>query len=174
MLAVHIPNLLPKSVLSYNLTWIRPAGRLIWSTVILLIGIGVIVFLARRPKPAEPPTWAQAMVGAIVVFALMILAYGTVPHEWIIFGNSYHDWSAANYLMHKNRILHFDINLQAVNDTVAALIYVVMLVTNVALFSLWQKRPVREPEPADSTDAGTEARQPVGTSAYNRPVTAKG
>jgi hypothetical protein len=170
MLAVHIPNLLPKSVLSYNLSWIRPAGRLIWSCVILLIGVAVIVFMAKRPKSPEPPTWAQAMLGAIVVFALMLIAYGTIPHEWIVFGNSYHNWGTAKFLFQKNRFVHFDVNKQAVNDAIAAIIYVVMLVANIALFSMWQKRPVREPEPAD-TDAA-EDRQPAGTSAYGRPMTA--
>ena len=169
MLAAHIPNPLPKSVLTFNLSWTHPAGRLIWASVLLLIGIGVVLVMARRPKPAEPATWAQAMVGALGVFGLMVLAYGTVPHEWIIFANSYLHWSAANYVMHKNRIIHFDINTQAANDAVAALIYVVTLTANVFLFSLWQKRPVRAPE-AD------EKAEPVaaGTSAFGRPMTAKG
>jgi hypothetical protein len=69
----------------------------------------------------------------------------------------------------RNRFIHFDVNKQAANDAVAALIYVVMLVGNVQLFSMWQKRPVREPEPDGAT---AEERQPVGTSAYGRPMTA--
>jgi hypothetical protein len=169
MLAVHIPNPLPKSALGLHFSWMHPAGRLIWATILLLVGIGIIVALCQRPKSAEPPTWAQAMVGALAAFALMIVAYGTVPHEWIIFANSYLHWSAANYVFTKNRIIHFDVNKQAANDAVAALIYVVMLVTNVRLFSMWQKRPVRAPE----ADAKTEP-VPAGTSAFGRPMTAKG
>ena len=169
MLAAHIPNPLPKSVLTFNLSWTHAAGRLIWATVLLLIGIGIVMFLARRPKPAEPPTWAQSMVGALLVFALMTLAYGTVPHEWIIFANSYLRWGTAKYLMQKNRFIHFDINKQAANDGIAALIYVVMLGLNVYLFAIWQKRPVRAPEASEEA----EARQPAGTSAFNRPVTSK-
>ena len=42
MLAVHIPNPLPKDVLGLHFSWIHPAGRLIWSIVLLLIGVGVI------------------------------------------------------------------------------------------------------------------------------------
>jgi hypothetical protein len=173
MLAVHIPNLLPKSALGFNFTWMHPAGRLIWATVLLLIGVGIIGFLCSQPKSPEPPTWAQAMVGALAVFSLMLVAYGTVPHEWIIFANSYLDWSAANFVFHRNRIIHFDLNKQAANDAVAALIYVVMLVSNIRLFALWQKRPVREPAPVGDA-AAPDDRQPAGTSAYNRPVTAKG
>jgi hypothetical protein len=173
MLAVHIPNLLPTNALGKHFSWMHPAGRLIWASVLLLLGVGVILALARRPKSPEPPTWAQAMVGALAVFSLMILAYGTVPHEWIIFANSYLNWSAASFLFHKNRFIRFDVNKQAVNDTVAALIYVVMLVTNIKLFSLWQKRPVRAPDD-DAAGVAAEERQPAGTSAYRRPVTARG
>jgi hypothetical protein len=169
MLAAHIPNPLPKSVLTFNLSWTHAAGRLIWATVLLLIGIGIVMFLARRPKSAEPATWAQSMVGALLAFSLMVLAYGTVPHEWIIFANSYLKWGTAKYLMTRNHVLRFDINLQAVNDAIAAGIYVVMLGLNVYLFAIWQKRPVRAPESSDES----AARQPAGTSAFNRPVTSK-
>ena len=169
MLAAHIPNPLPKSVLTFNLSWTHAAGRLIWASVLLVIGIAIVLLLARRPKPAEPATWAQSMVGALAVFSLMILAYGTVPHEWIVFANSYLKWGTAKYLMTRNHILHFDINLQAVNDAVAAGIYGVMLGLNIFLIAIGQKRPVRAPEESDAT----EARQPAGTSAYNRPVTSK-
>ena len=168
MLAVHIPNPLPKSVLTFNMTWTHPAGRLIWSVVIFLIGVGTILLLARRPKSPEPPTWAQAMVGALAIFALMIVAYGTIPHEWIVYANSYLNWGTAKYIFQRNRIIHFDVTKQVANDGIAALIYVIMLGLNIKLFQIWQKRPVREPEPADA-----EERQPAGTSAYNRPVTAK-
>jgi hypothetical protein len=171
MLALHIPNVLPTSALGFHFAWMHPAGRLIWSIVLLLLGIGVTLAMARRPKSAEPPTWAQAMVGALAVFSLMLVAYGTVPHEWIIFANSYLDWSAANFVFQKNRFIHFDVNKQAANDAVAAIIYVVMLGANIKLFSMWQKRPVRAPEPGD---AGAEEPQPAGTSAYGRPVTARG
>ena len=172
MLAVHIPNPLPKSALGLHFSWMHPAGRLIWASVLLLIGIAVILVLCRRPKPAEPATWAQAMVGALLVFSLMILAYGTVPHEWIVYANSYLNWGTAKFIFQKNRFIHFDVTKQAANDGVAALIYVVMLTGNIALFSKWQKRPVRAPEP--EAGAPADERQPSGTSAYNRPVTAKG
>jgi hypothetical protein len=169
MLAVHIPNPLPKSLIGLHFGWMHPAGRLIWATVLLAIGVGVIVVLAKRPKSPEPATWAQAMGGALIVFSLMILAYGTVPHEWIVFANAYLTWGTATFVFKRNRFIHFDVNKQAANDAVAAVIYVVMLVGNVQLFSMWQKRPVREPEPDGAT---AEERQPVGTSAYGRPMTA--
>jgi hypothetical protein len=168
MLAVNIPNLLPSHLFGLHFSWMHPAGRLIWSTLLLLIGIGVVVAMCRRPKSSEPATWAQAMVGALAVFALMLIAYGTVPHEWIVFANSYLNWGTAKFVFQKNRFIHFDVNKQAANDGIAAIIYVVMLGVNIMLFSMWQKRPVREPEAASAED-----RQPAGTSAYGRPMTAE-
>ena len=171
MLAVHIHNVLPYSLFGKHMSWMHPAGRLIWAVLLLLIGLSVILVLARRPKPAEPPTWALAMIGALGTFALMILAYGTVPHEWIVFANSYLRWGTAKYIFRKNRVIHFDVNKQTANDAVAALIYVVMLTGNIKLFQLWQKRPVAAPV---SDGAATTAEpQPAGTSAYGRPMTAK-
>jgi hypothetical protein len=170
MLAVHIPNLLPYSVFGKNMAWMHPAGRLIWACVIFVIGIAVIMVLMRRPKSPEPATWAQSMLGALAAFSLMLLAYGTIPHEWIVYANSHLNWSAAKFVFQKNRFIHFDVTKQAANDAVAALIYVVMLTLNVAIFAMWQKRPVAQPAP--DADAA-ESRQPTGTSAYNRPVTAK-
>jgi hypothetical protein len=170
MLAVHIPNLLPYSLFGKNMSWTHPAGRLIWAVVLFLVGLGVIGFLARRPKPAEPPTWALAMIGALAAFALMIIAYGTIPHEWIVFANSYLRWGTAKYVFRKNRLVHFDVNKQTANDAIAAVIYVVMLTLNIKLFQIWQKRPVAAPAGDDATAAEP---QPAGTSAYGRPMTAK-
>jgi hypothetical protein len=138
-----------------------------------LIGLAVIMVLMRRPKSPEPPTWAQSMLGALGVFSLMLIAYGTIPHEWIVYANSYLHWSAAAFVFQKNRLIHFDVNKQAANDAVAAIIYVVMLTGNVVLFSMWQKRPVAQPAPEPGAESPAESRQPAGTSAYNRPVTAK-
>ena len=121
MLAVKIPNLLPSHLFGLHFSWMHPAGRLIWSTLLLLVGIGVIVAMTRRPKSPEPPTWAQAMVGALAAFTLMLIAYGTVPHEWIVFANSYLNWGTAKFVFQKNRIIRFDVNKQAANDAVAAL-----------------------------------------------------
>jgi hypothetical protein len=171
MLAVHIPNPLPKSVFGFNMSWVHPAGRLIWAVVIFVIGLAVIGFLARRPKPAEPPTWAQAMLGALGAFALMIIAYGTIPHEWIVYANSYLRWGTAKYVFQRNRIIHFDVNKQTANDAIAAIIYVIMLGLNIRLFQIWQRRPVAAPVSDD--DATAAEPQPAGTSAYGRPMTAK-
>jgi hypothetical protein len=175
MLGIDIKTLPPRTIGPLTFSWAQPAGRLIWALLLFVIAVGAVVFVAKRPKPAEPPTWAQAMLGAIFVFAVMLLGYAVIPHEWIVFASSYHRWNTARFLVRAGQKigpihwLNFDINMQAVNDAVAALIYVVMLGLNIALFSLWQKRPTRAAEP--SAPAGEE--KVVGTSAYGRPVTAR-
>ena len=44
-----MPNLLPDWF-----AWIRPAGRLIWSSGLLLIGIGFVVALIKPPLLKRP------------------------------------------------------------------------------------------------------------------------
>jgi hypothetical protein len=164
-LALDIPNLLP------DWHFLRPAGRLIWSTVIVLVMTGGVVSYARKPKSAEPTTWAMAMLGAVYVFLLMIIAYGTVPHEWLNFANSYLKWDASHYVIRKDQwFFKTDISKAAVTDIIASGIYVVFLGANVYLFSMWQKRPTQAD--LDKATASTEAK-PAGTSAYGRPLTSK-
>ena len=176
-LAAHIPNLLP------NWHFFRPAGRLIWSSLIIIGAIGGIKFLCARPKPKESATWAQAMLGAVVSFGLMIIAYGTVPHEWLTFANGYLKWDTSHFLI-RGRLgsdhgfaiikdgrwfLPIDVPLAAIKDIVATGIYGAFLVGNFKLFAAWQKRP--EAPAADTTTEPTEVS--VGTSAYGKPMTAK-
>ncbi len=60
LLALEIPNFLPESP-----GFLRPAGRLIWCSFVLGIGIAVAFIWARQPKKsAEPATWAATILGA--------------------------------------------------------------------------------------------------------------
>ncbi len=179
-LAVHIPNLMPKDLGPFHMSWTRPAGRLIWASLIWIIAVSTIMFFTRRPKPVEPPTWAQAMLGAVGTFALMLISYGTIPHEWLIFANAYLHWNASKlfvgsgqHLIGPIHWLNFKINKQAIADTFVTVIYLFMLTTNIVVFAAWQKRPQPKPEEAAAPKAA-EPEQTVGTSAYGRPVTARG
>lgn len=159
MLALDIPNILPGAL--------QPAGRLIWSTVLLVVIVAGIVVMMKRPKPAEPATWAATMAGAVIVFGAMMIAYGTIPHEWLNFANGQLKWDAAHYLIRNDQWpLHIDITKAVITDIVAVGIYVVFLSLNIALFSMWQKR-----KPAEAK--ATAESKPAGTSAFGRPVTTK-
>jgi len=182
LLAVHVPNLLPRTIFGLHMPWLRKAARLLYAIILFAIGLGAAAWLIRKPKPAEPATWAQVVLGAMFVWFMFALGYGVIPHEWLTFGNSYLNFDSSSFLMHKNSVLPFDITRDKLVDAVAAGIYVVVLTVNIAMFAAWQKRKVAEPAPVGES-AETEAGPTTGgsmfsrfrrekrTSAYGRPVT---
>lgn len=160
MLGLNVPNVLEPIGL-------EAAGRLIWSSLLLIGGIVVVVLMIRRPKSPEPITWAQAVVGATAFFALMTLGYGVVPHEWLNFANSQLKWAEDAFFVRDSSVIPFDIDKRAGADAVAALMYIVFATVQVALVVKWQKRPVAEP----GAEAPAKGRRAAGTSPYGRPVT---
>jgi len=182
LLAVHVPNLLPRTIFGLHLPWLRKAARLIYAIVLFAIGLAAAYGLIKTPKKSnEPATWVQTILGAMFVWFMFALGYGVIPHEWLTFANSYLNFDSSSFLMHKNRILHFDITRDKAADAVAALIYVVVLGLNIYFFAAWQKRKVAEPvaQGDETTDAGpitggtifSRMRRSKRTSAYVRPVT---
>jgi len=186
LLAVHIPNIMPRTVFGLHVPWLRKAARLIDATILFLIGCGILASLVRRPKSPEPATWAQTMLGALFVWFMFALGYGVIPHEWLTFGNSYLNFIASSYVIHHGQWAHnlppFDITRDKVIDTGAVVIYVIVLGLNIYFFSAWQKRKVAEPasavegetlEPGPITGGGifSRVRRSKRTSAYGRPVT---
>ena len=166
MLGLNVPNVLE---------WIglEPAGRLIWSTLLLVGGCVIAFRMTQRPKSPEPTTWAQAVLGAVAVYALMTLAYGTLPHEWLNYASAELNWGEDTYFF-KAGVMPFDMNRRAGADIGATIIYVVFLVVQVWLSVRWQKRP--EPAPAaESADVtAPSARKPRRISMFGRPVTTRG
>ncbi len=142
----------------------KEPGRLIIALALTGIGLGIFFLLLRRPKSDQPLTWAQAMAGATGVFALFLLGYGAVPHEWLT-------WADSSLGLREDKVIFktypIDVSGRAVRDIVAATIYIVFLGLNVAGWVMWQKRGQVKPKPAAATPA------PAGTSAFSRPVTKK-
>jgi fumarate reductase subunit D len=199
LLALHVPNALPRSVPWIELhnwhfkvvhsQWPRHAGRLIWASLLLLVGLVIAFVLVRRPKTStEPATWAQSIVGALLVWVMMVLAYGTIPHEWLNFGNAYLNFNKATFVARHDQLAShippFDITRAVIVDGVAALMYVVFIGVQIYLFSAWQKRKVAEPAavavaegdgevppPPSGPFARFRRRREVRVSAYGRPVT---
>jgi hypothetical protein len=182
LLAVHVPNLLPRTIFGLHLPWLRKAARLLYAIVLFAIGLAAAYGLIKTPKKSnETATWVQTIVGAMFVWFMFALGYGVIPHEWLTFANSYLNFDSSSFLMHKNRILHFDITRDKAADAVAALIYVVVLGLNIYFFAAWQKRKVAEPvaEGEQTADTGpitggtifSRMRRSKRTSAYGRPVT---
>ena len=50
-----MPNLIPDSVLGFELGWAQPAGRLIWSSLLLVIGLVFVVALIKPPLERQGP-----------------------------------------------------------------------------------------------------------------------
>src|SRR4051812_38269171 len=183
VLGLDVPNLIPRSVLTLNLGWARPGGRLIWATLLFLIGLAIAGYLTTKPKPAQPSTWAQTVLGAMLVWAMLILGYGTVPHEWLQFAASYLNWGTDTFALRRDQLVAnlppFDVTRQVVAHIVVVGIYGFALTANIVLFSRWQKRPVAEEKPAVEGEVevaepgarGWLRRRTRRTSAYGRPVT---
>jgi hypothetical protein len=163
-----MPNLLP------DWHFFRPAGRLIWFSIIFVVMLVPVLVALRRPKPDRPSTWAQSMAGSVYVLALMLLAYAIIPHEFITFSDKYLQWGTDKYVIKSTTAIPFatswnwpiSINMQAVRDIVVVGIYGVLFVGNVALFALWQKRPTE-------SEAAAKEPVPAGRSRFGRPLKAK-
>jgi hypothetical protein len=161
-----MPNLIPDWF-----PWLQPLGRMLWALAFLVIGLGIVSALMRRPKPDRPATWAECMAGAVGVFALFILCFAVIPHEWLNFADGYLNWSTDKFVFTHNqwgaRLPPIDLPFSVLKDAVAAGIYVVFVGLAIFLFSKWQKRPTASEAAAESIE------QVVRTSRFGRPVKAK-
>jgi hypothetical protein len=140
-------------------------GRFFISLLLSAAAFGAFMWLVRRPKSELPATWAQSMLGALAVFALFLLIYGVVPHEWLT-------WADSKLGLREDKILidtkPIKFSGRALRDIVATVIYIVYLGLNTWMWIAWQKRGTRKPK---ATPAATP--EPAGTSAFSRPVTKK-
>lgn len=150
--------------------------RLVVSTLLTLAGTGVVVVLVLKPKPEHPVGWAGAMAGAVGVFALFILAYGVVPHEFLTYADNKLKWREDRIVL--NHIDLFggidspvDVSARSVRDIIAGGIYGGIATANIMLWAMWQKRPTRGEVKPPEVKAVPE---PAGVSAFGRPVAKQG
>ncbi len=141
-------------------------GRFFISLLLTAAAFAGFMWLVRRPKPELPATWAQSMLGALAVFALFLLVYGVVPHEWLT-------WADSKLGLREDKILlntrPIKFSGRALRDIVAATLYIIFLGFNTVMWIMWQKRGTAKPKAAPA--AATP--EPAGTSAFSRPVTKK-
>ncbi len=129
------------------------------SLIVLFLGVGICLFVGARRPIGTPVTWGEAMVAGTFAFALMLVAYGVAPHQWLAYADNELLWrpdkllvgiSSAGVVWGTNakdlggtgRIL---INYQAIRDIVASVIYIVFLGGQMYLWSVWQKRGRKKP-----------------------------
>ncbi len=158
-----MPNLVPDW-----LPWMRPAGRLILACAIMAIGLGIVFYLLKRPKPDRLATWAECMAGAVGTFALMTLAYAVIPHEYLTFSDKYLQWDTTKFVFRSSQDIFFlpvhypfTMDKKSVRDIIVVVIYVIFFGLNLSLFSEWQKR--------GSEPAAAAADKPR-TSRFGRPL----
>ena len=130
------------------------------SMLLMFAMIGVCFWFGARRPPGAPFTWGEAYVAGTWVFAIMLLAYGVVPHQWLTLADNDLLWRAdklmvgissagvvwgndAKDLAGTGRII---VNYQAVRDIIAALLYIIFLGGQVWFWSIWQKRGRTKPE----------------------------
>lgn len=135
------------------------------SIIATILMVAVCLYVGARRPIGTPLTWGEAMVGGTWVFAVMLLVYGIVPHQWLTFADNELLWrpdkllvgissggvvwgNDAKDLGGTGRIL---INYQAIRDIVATLIYVVALGGQMVLWSIWQKRGRKKPGDVEET-----------------------
>jgi hypothetical protein len=163
-----MPNLIPDWE-----PWMRPAGRLVWSIALFVIGVVIVLGLMKRPKPDRPSTWSECMAGAVGAFAMMALGYAVIPHEWITFSDKYLQWDTTKFLFRSHQDVFglgivnwpFNFDMHNIRDIIVVLIYGIVLVLQLALFAMWQKRGDKTAPSADEAPK---------TSRFGRPLRRKG
>jgi hypothetical protein len=136
--------------------------------LVVVLGVGVCLFVGSRRPIGTPLTWGEAMVAGTFVFALMLVAYGVAPHQWLAFADNKLLWRAdkllvgvssagvvwgqkAKNLGGSGRII---VNYQAIRDIIASVIYILFLGGQVYLWSVWQKRGRKKPGDVDAALRG--------------------
>ena len=150
-------------------------AALLFSIAFLVIGVALCLAVGKRRPPGTPVTWGEAFVSGTFVFALMVLANGIIPHEWLEYADNDLLWRSDKLLVAMSseglkwgqeaktfggtgRVI---INYQAIRDMIAAGFYIIFLVAHVWLWAVWQKR-------------GRKAEVPVeAKSRFGRPVIRK-
>ena len=132
------------------------------------MSFAVIPFGKRRPADKEA-TWGEAMLGSVYVFFTIFLAFGVVPHQFIIHADNELGWRKDKMLNGPFDILKaktnggnfpFTLSYEAVRDVLAIVIHVYFIAIMIYLFVWWQKR-------------GEKTSKEVATSSYGRPLVKK-
>jgi hypothetical protein len=104
----------------------------------------LVIFLFMRRRPIGTPlTWGEAMVAAVFAFAVMFIAYGVFPHQWLNYADNELKWRADKFVHGPGDIVDsfpFVVTYEKIRDFIAVGIYIVGLGVQIALWSIWQKR----------------------------------
>lgn len=133
------------------------------------MALAVIPFGKRRPV-GRPTTWGEAMLASVYVFFVMFLAFGVVPHQFIVHADNDLGWRKDKLVYGPFDILSskanggsfpFTITYEAIRDILVIVIHVFYVGLMIYLFVWWQKRGEKA--------TGKE----LETSTYGRPLVKK-
>ena len=145
---------------------------IVLATFALLAAHVLMMVASREPRDANrKATWAESFAGAVGVFAMFVLGYAVIPHEWLTFANAQLEWGDSGKFVWRahDKILglfweyKFDFNFPALRDIVVTGIYITVLVANLMLWTKWQRRFEVKAAPEGET-------APARRSRFGRPL----
>lgn len=151
------------------LKWPGMNQAFLFSLAATLILTGLIFVYGKRRPIGTPVSWGEAMAGSTYAFFVMFLAYGVVPHQWLVHVQNELGWQSDKMLYGPGDIFKsqakggsfpFDINYLQVGDIIVTGIYGFFLGLQIYMWSWWQKR---------GQSKSTELEQ----STYGRPLVKK-
>jgi hypothetical protein len=134
----------------------------------LALSLVIIPYGKRRPVD-KPLLWGEALLASAYIFALLFLAFGVVPHQWIDHADKDLGWSRDKLLYGPGGILKpesaggwnpITLQYEAVRDTIVVLLHLVFFGLYIYLAIWWQKRGEVKPKE-------------LPTSTYGRPLVKK-
>ena len=140
----------------------------IFSFLLLLAMIGITLLVGKRRPLDARLTWGEAFIAAAWVFLIMILAYGIVPNQWLLWADNELGWRKDAFFFGDNGLSiagrgRVMITKEAIRDVIAATIYIVFLGVQGFMWTWWQRR---------GKNAEERAKKEL-TSAYGRPLVRK-
>jgi hypothetical protein len=151
------------------LRWPGVNQAFIFSSILTTLLSLVIIPIGKRRNFDRKATWGEAMLGAAYVFAVLFLAFGVVPHQWIDHADKNLGWRKDKLVYGPFDILKSDtiggsfpivISYEAIRDIIVVVIHVYYIGLMIYLFGWWQKR-------------GEVVSKEVATSTYGRPLVKK-
>ena len=134
--------------------------------LLMLAMVAPIPWLMQR-RPADAPlTWGEAMVGAMWVTGILFLAFGIIPHQFILWADTDLAWGSDRFLVGPGEVfdaLPFDVPYSALRDIVVVNLHVIFAVVMAKMWGQWQTRGAKPP--ADDTVSSDYGRPLVGDKA---------
>ncbi len=137
------------------LKWPGVNQAFLFSLVLTTLLALVVVPIGKRRPADRKSTWGEAMVGGVFIFAVMLLAFGVVPHHWIDHADKDLGWRKDKVLYGPFDIIKpqalggpfpFTVSFEAIRDTIVVVIYAYYVGMMTILFAWWQRRGAVKPK----------------------------